>query len=527
MTEHDDVAHGDPQRSEPPRAGTNEPAPPAEPTAASVSAHRPDGQEPAGHPGASSPSHPPHGHPAHPQPAAGAPGHPAAAPDAAPQPTPAWAAAAAYQPAYGPHAHQTPAAPPPGYGPAAAGHGPGGHGYGGAAAHGTGPHDAATHAYATGAHQSPSWLTNTGSHPAVGTEEQSRRRRRGGLIAAIGAGAVFLALCSGVTGALITRGMSDGPLTSLDASTGAPAAVLNRESLAGIADGVTPSVVSISTGRGEGSGVVMSTDGFIVTNNHVVATAPNGQVTVSFRDGKNLPGKVVGTDPRTDLGVVKVEGVSDLKPAKFGNSSAMRVGDTVMAVGSPLGLQGSVTAGIVSYLNRSIRAGGGDEDSPLGQPSQTPTLAGLMQTDAPINPGNSGGALVNLDGEVIGINTAIATAGSQGNIGVGFAIPSNRAKAVAEQIKSGQKVSHPFLGVDLADAEAGGALIGSVAAGSPAAKAGLLKGDIITEFGGRKIGKADDLVSAVQSGKVGDNLSVSYTRNGKAATATVTLGEAT
>ncbi|GGK01598.1 peptidase S1 [Pilimelia anulata] len=470
MTDHD-APHGETHRTEPLRPpGTPEPARAPVPHPAGVTAETPP--VPAGV-----------GTPAD---------RPGGQPGAYPQAT--WTSPSGYQPAY-----DRPAAP-------------------------TEPHISTAGGYPAGA---APWLQGTGAQPTVEQPAPNRKRGRTGLVVGLGVGAIALALCSGVAGAAITHAMSDdGPVTTLDrAGNGAPAAVLNRDSLAGIADGVTPSVVAISTGQGEGSGVVMSADGFVVTNNHVIAAAgTNGRVSVAFKDGRTLPGTVVGTDPRTDLGVVKVA-ATDLKPAKFGDSSGMRVGDTVMAIGSPLGLQGSVTAGIVSFMNRTIQAGGGENESPFGSPAQGQTLSGLMQTDAPINPGNSGGALVNLNGEVIGINTAIATAGSQGNIGVGFAIPSNRAKTVAEQIKSGQKVSHPYIGVNLTDAESGGALITAVAPTSPAAKAGLQKGDIITEFGGRKIGKADDLVSAVQAGKVSDKLAVSYTRSGTAAKTTVTLGE--
>jgi putative serine protease PepD len=199
----------------------------------------------------------------------------------------------------------------------------------------------------------------------------------------------------------------------------------------------------------------------------------------------------------------------------------MRVGDTVLALGSPLGLQGSVTSGIISALDRTIQAGEGS--SRTGASS----ISGLLQTDAPINPGNSGGALVNTRGEVIGINTAIATAGqSSGNIGVGFAIPSNKAKQVADALQKGQKISHPFLGVSVTQAPDGGAVVSAVTPDSPADKAGLREGDVITAFGGKAIADSDALVAAVQSGKVGDRVEVTYQRNGTENKATVTLAEA-
>ena len=245
--------------------------------------------------------------------------------------------------------------------------------------------------------------------------------------------------------------------------------MINSADLPKIAASVQDSVVSIMTDSGEGSGVILSADGYVLTNNHVVASASGDTVQVVFADGKNAPAKIVGTDPKTDLAVVKASGVSDLKAAKFGDSDAMQVGDQVLALGSPLGLQGSVTAGILSARDRTIQAGasGQQQDPPAGRSRAVSSISGLLQTDAPINPGNSGGALVNTRGEVIGINTAIATAGqgSTGNIGVGFAIPSNKAKDVAEKLQRGEKVSHPSLGVSVNAAEDGGALVAAVTAG--------------------------------------------------------------
>jgi putative serine protease PepD len=301
--------------------------------------------------------------------------------------------------------------------------------------------------------------------------------------------------------------------------------VIDRSSLASIAAGVLPSVVSISTGSGEGSGVVLTPDGYLLTNNHVVAAARS--LTVTFSDGKTARASVVGTDPKTDLAVVKADGVSGLTAAKFGDSSSLRVGDTVLALGSPLGLEGSVTAGIVSATDRTIRTGGGGQNTPFDQPAPTGSIAGVIQTDAAINPGNSGGALVNTNGEVVGINTAIATAGNgNGNIGVGFAIPSNRAVQVKDQLIRGEKVSHPQLGVSVSTAEGGGALVGVVTSGSPAAQAGLQQGDVITKLGDRAINDSDDLISAIQASKVGDRVVITYQRGGAESTTTATLAEA-
>src|SRR4030095_9398381 len=196
-------------------------------------------------------------------------------------------------------------------------------------------------------------------------------------------------------------------------------------------------------------------------------------VKVTFNSGKQIAATIVGTDPRTDLAVIKVD-ANDLSFAKWGNSDSVQVGDTVLAIGSPLGLQGSVTAGIVSALHRTITVGG--EQRTQFEPGAQTTIGSAIQTDAPINPGNSGGALVNTNGEVIGINSAIATQGSNGNIGVGFAISANKAQSVTDQLAGGGQVSHPFLGVSIGDADTGGAKIQSVEKGSPAEKAGLAGG---------------------------------------------------
>ncbi|GAA4251890.1 S1C family serine protease [Dactylosporangium darangshiense] len=345
---------------------------------------------------------------------------------------------------------------------------------------------------------------------------QPPRPGRGGRIAAIAICAIVLAAASAFGGGVIATQLADDkPAAAPTVVTRDPAPNLDRSSVGGVAEAVLPSVVDISTGEAEGSGVIMTADGQIITNNHVVQGAQ--QLTVTFSTGKTAPAKVVGTDPAGDIAVIKVQGVSGLTPAKFGDSDALRVGDTVLAVGSPLGLQGSVTAGIVSALHRTISGEQGGK-----------SIADAIQTDAAINPGNSGGALVNLKGEVVGINTAIATAGenSNGNIGVGFAISANRARLAADQLVKGGKVSHPYLGVQLTDGSGGGALIGGVVAGGPADKAGLKTGDTVTKFGTATINDATTLINAVQAAKAGDKVPVVVNRNGSDQTVTVTLGEA-
>jgi putative serine protease PepD len=357
---------------------------------------------------------------------------------------------------------------------------------------------------------------------------------RAGRRLAAAAAVLALAVGSGVLGGWIALQADDSTSTTTVAgatntsNNSRPAPVINRDDLANVAAAVQPSVVSIKTDDGEGSGVVYDDQGNIVTNNHVVASANGDTVTVIFNDGKSVEGRIVNTDARTDLAVVKVSNVSGLTPAKIGDSGSMRVGDTVIALGSPLGLEGTVTAGIISALDRTIQVGNEEQQNPFQQQQQsaTQTISGLLQTDAPINPGNSGGALANTKGEVIGINNAIAGSSSGGNIGVGFAIPSNKVKNVADQLIKGGKVTHPFLGVSVGEATNGGALVSGVTPNSPAAKAGIQEGDVITKLGGKAIADADDLISAVQSGNVGDRLELTYTRNGDQKTATVTLADA-
>jgi putative serine protease PepD len=351
-----------------------------------------------------------------------------------------------------------------------------------------------------------------------------------GKVAAAALLGFLLAAGGAVVGGVVVHevdGTQTTTTTSASNTTPTSVKVIDRSSLADIAATVKPSVVSIQIPGGEGSGVVFNKDGYIVTNNHVVSGAQGKTVQVIFSDGKSATASIVGTDAKTDLAVVRVTGVSGLVPAKFGDSSALRVGDTVLAVGSPLGLEGSVTSGIVSALNRTISEGG-DQSNPFQQQQQQTTdIGGAIQTDAAINPGNSGGALVDLNASVVGINTAIATSGqSSGNIGVGFAIPGNLVKQVAQDLIDGKKVSHPFLGVQVTTANAnGGATISAVTSGSPAAQAGLQAGDTITRAGTKDIHTSEDLVTAVQSSRVGDKLDLTVVRGGKQLSITVTIGE--
>ena len=273
------------------------------------------------------------------------------------------------------------------------------------------------------------------------------------------------------------------------------------------------------TERGTGSGVIYDKDGYIATNNHVVEGA--SEIIVSLTDGRTVKGKVLGADAVTDLAVVKID-ADNLPVAKFGDSDSLQVGEPAIAIGNPLGLEfrGSVTAGVISALNRSIE---------LGE-----RKFNLIQTDAAINPGNSGGALVNADGEVVGINSAkIAVSGVEG---IGFAIPVNTAKPILDELAKHGRIARPYLGASLMDQEIaarygfeldlhGGIFIVKVVANSPADKAGIKPGDIIIDFNGAKVKTAVDLRSKLNECKVGDTAEITIMRNGAAQSVSVTLEE--
>ncbi|MEV2269414.1 S1C family serine protease [Nonomuraea africana] len=373
--------------------------------------------------------------------------------------------------------------------------------------------------------------------PAV---PKQRSRFSTGQKAIAGLALAATALVGGAAGAVTATAMGGGGTAVAASPSPTFKQVSNPLTVADVAQNVQPSVVQIQGQTGEGSGVVLSADGLILTNNHVVVGAGQGggSMTVKFSDGKTAKATVVGTDPATDLAVIRAEGVSGLTKAAIGDSDALRVGDAVLAIGSPLGLDGSVTAGIISALDRTLTVGGEDEgrqqlppgwgDPRAQSQSSTTTIGGAIQTDAAINPGNSGGALVNAAGEVIGINTAIATGGSgSGNIGVGFAIPINTAKQVAQQLIESGKVSHAYLGVSVTDAtgDVPGALVRQVQQGSPAAKAGLKEGDLITRIGDKPVDGGDTVVGQVRGFKVGQQVKITYMRNGQTQEATVTLEE--
>lgn len=381
-------------------------------------------------------------------------------------------------------------------------------------------------------------LTNPG--PPLGADTGRKKDRRGSLLV----GAVLLALVAGGIGggigAYIERngGLTQVELPQAGRSSGGRA----PDSVAGIAASALPSVVTLhvsgSTESGTGTGFVLDGSGHILTNNHVVAPAGQaGEITVTFSGGETARGEVVGKDSGYDLAVVKVTGVSGLKPLPLGNSDNVRVGDPVVAIGAPFDLSNTVTSGIISAKDRPITAGGEKGDG------SDISYVDALQTDAPINPGNSGGPLVDADAHVIGINSAIRAAdsgaseegGQAGSIGLGFAIPINQGKRVAEELINTGRATHPVIGVTLDMKYTGdGARVGAkgaegkpaVTPGGPGAKAGIRPGDVITEVDGQRVHSGEELIVKIRAHRPGDRLDLALTRGGKDLSISLTLGSA-
>ncbi|MFD4798697.1 S1C family serine protease [Streptomyces anulatus] len=382
-------------------------------------------------------------------------------------------------------------------------------------------------------------LTRPG--PPEGTDPGRRKKRRGGAFMGVLLLTLVASGIGGGVGAYIERngGLTTVELPQADRDNGDRA----PESVAGIAASALPSVVTLHVSgtaeSGTGTGFVLDGQGHILTNNHVVAPAgSSGDITVTFSSGETASAELVGKDSGYDLAVVKVRGVSGLKPLPLGNSDNVQVGDPVVAIGAPFDLSNTVTSGIISAKQRPITAGGEKGDG------SDISYVDALQTDAPINPGNSGGPLVDTQAHVIGINSAIRAAdsargpeagGQSGSIGLGFAIPINQGKRVAEELISTGKATHPVIGVTLDMKYTGdGAKVGTkgadgapaVAKDGPAAKAGIRSGDVITHVKGQRVHSGEELIVKIRAHRPGDELDLKLTRGGEERTVTLTLGSA-
>ena len=358
-------------------------------------------------------------------------------------------------------------------------------------------------------------MHGSGAYPPYGGSAQPgpapREGRRTGRGALLAVGLVAALLGGGVGGAVGSTlnasggiggsaGVLNSPLPAPDPSTtplGPVEAVAQR---------VLPSVVRLlvqgPASSGEGSGMVLSGDGLILTNNHVVeAASGGGSILAVFQDGTTAPADVVGLDPGSDLAVIRARGVSGLTPIEFGDSDAVRVGQQVVAFGSPLGLGGTVTTGIVSAVDRAVSVGEGSGASEA-------TVLSALQTDAAINPGNSGGPLTDLQGRVVGINSVIATTGAEGgSIGVGFAIPVNQARRTAQELETTGRATRAILGAGVnagSAQELNGAVLNSIVPGGPAEQAGIRQGQVVTRVGDRVVTNGNDLIAAIRENAPGD-----------------------
>lgn len=337
---------------------------------------------------------------------------------------------------------------------------------------------------------------------------------------------------AGLGGAAVWDATHEGPTSSQQAAATTTATVADQAdvpavagSVESVAQDVLPSVVKIDVtgaeGSGSGSGIILDSDGMILTNNHVVESAVGGagSLSVSFADGTTADAEILGTDPLTDTAVIQATGVSGLQAATIGTSANLGVGEGVVAIGSPFGLDATVTSGIVSALDRPVNVGSDDQGNSTTYPA--------IQTDAAINPGNSGGPLVDMTGAVVGINSSIRTASSQtsgqsGSIGLGFAIPIDEVMPIVDQMAAGETPTHARLGIRISDSAAG-AVIEEVTAGSTAADADIQPGDVITSIGDQRITGADSLVATIRSYRPGDSVSVTWQRGGEEQRAEVVL----
>lgn len=347
-----------------------------------------------------------------------------------------------------------------------------------------------------------------------------KQKRSVGLVPALAlmlAGSVVTGV---VTGVVVSSGSEAAQEPATSVSENLSHTVSNNKepaaegSVEQVADQVVPTVVSIRVANqrqvADGSGSIISSDGYVLTNHHVVANGINGQIQVSMSDGTRHAADFVASDPATDIAVIKIRDVADLPTIGFGNSDEVRVGQEIVAIGSPLGLSSTVTSGIVSAVDRPVRA---------SQQGGESSLIDGIQTDAAINPGNSGGPLVDMQGNLIGMNSVIASLSSSndqaGSIGLGFAIPSNFVMRVAQQLIETGEAHHPLLGVQVdARNPVNGALIVAVEPGTPAEAAGLQPGDIVTRLNDRQVDDSDTLIAATRSHQFGDTVTLEVTSEG-------------
>ncbi|MCP2246288.1 S1C family serine protease [Lentzea aerocolonigenes] len=345
-----------------------------------------------------------------------------------------------------------------------------------------------------------------------------RPKGRGKVVAGVAALVLLVGGVSGGLGGYLGYNFANDSSAVSSLDTPRPASQTSNApagSVEDVANKLLPSVVQIQvvtrTGAGEGSGFIISSNGQIVTNNHVIeGAAAGGNIKVVFQDGKTATAKILGRDPSSDIAVIQADGVSGLPVVQLGNSGDLKIGQGVVAIGSPFELSGTVTSGIVSSVNRPVSAGSDARNSQA-------TVLNAIQTDAAINPGNSGGPLVNMQGQVVGINSAIYSpnqaGGQAGSVGIGFAIPMDQARRTIDEIVKTGKAKQTVLGVEVKEAENGGAVISKVTPGGAAEQAGLKENDVITKFGDRRIDSSDTLVAAVRSKAPGDKVTITLSDN--------------
>lgn len=373
-----------------------------------------------------------------------------------------------------------------------------------------------------------------GGYPQSPPRQQTSQGRVPGWIwPLVAATALVVGLFGGtIGGVLVSRSMNDsgGPIQVLSPENGAEPLRADNGSVAAVAAKLLPSTVQVNANGGSdgaggggatGSGFVVDKQGRVITNNHVVADATeDGALQIVDQDGKSYDATIIGRSPVYDLAVLDVKGGDALPPVSIGSSRAMRVGDTVVAIGSPLGLSSTVTSGIVSALDRPVTTSGGSESS----------FIDAVQTDAAINPGNSGGPLVNMRGQVVGVNSAIATTGgsfggSSGNIGVGFAIPMEQVQLTSAQILQTGEARYPVIGanVNTTDAKVVGAEVVKVPPGTPASRAGLQEGDIVVSVNNQPVTDGIELIVAIRAHQPGDTITLGIERDGETEEVEVTL----